>query len=100
MLNIVLVDRIGLNWEQLAVTVVVFQESGSGSLPGPSVEGEQTARSLCGRGEHQNHSAVFTERPRRYEGNHHEGNDKCFAKLCLRFSSSPTTELSVAVSDR
>lgn len=63
--------------------VLVFQEGGPGSLPGPSVQGERTHRPLCGRGEHPHHASVLSDRPRRDERDHHEGKHTHSVNLAL-----------------
>lgn len=56
----------------LLIVMGIVQESGPGSLFGPSVQGKWAKRSLCGGGEHQDHTSVLSDSSRRHEGDHHE----------------------------
>lgn len=55
------------------MVVGIVQESRPGPLFGPSVQRKWAERSLCGGGEHQDHSPMLSYCPRRHEGDHHEG---------------------------
>lgn len=74
-------------FNDLRVRLAVFQESGPGSLSGPSVQGEWAERSVRGRGEHTHHASVLADRSRRRQRDNHEGKDTP-TRRTTRFSAA------------